>query len=141
MSPATAAGTRLAFPVPTRRSGKWALRRSGLVNPGIVRELNRGGVPRAVTAGLLIVCLSCHRPHLLEALLPRAIRIMLILASARMNSPLMAPLLDTHIGLWSLPDPAGLLRRVVRVLEDRDNRLWLSPGGSCWWPQVLSLFA
>ncbi len=39
----------------------------------------------------------------------------------------MKLLLDTHIWLWSLLEPARLSRRVARVLEDRDNELWLSP--------------
>jgi len=36
-------------------------------------------------------------------------------------------LLDTHIWLWSLLDPARLSRRVSRALEDPANELWLSP--------------
>jgi len=36
-------------------------------------------------------------------------------------------LLDTHIWLWSLLDPAGLSRSVAGALADRDNELWLSP--------------
>jgi PIN domain nuclease of toxin-antitoxin system len=36
-------------------------------------------------------------------------------------------LLDTHIWLWSLLEPARLTRRVARALEDKENELWLSP--------------
>jgi PIN domain nuclease of toxin-antitoxin system len=36
-------------------------------------------------------------------------------------------LLDTHIWLWSLLEPARLTRRVVGALENTDNELWLSP--------------
>jgi PIN domain nuclease of toxin-antitoxin system len=36
-------------------------------------------------------------------------------------------LLDTHIWLWSLVEPARLGRRVQRELKNRDNELWLSP--------------
>jgi PIN domain nuclease of toxin-antitoxin system len=36
-------------------------------------------------------------------------------------------LLDTHIWLWGLLDPAKLTRRVSRALEDPNNELWLSP--------------
>jgi PIN domain nuclease of toxin-antitoxin system len=36
-------------------------------------------------------------------------------------------LLDTHIWLWSLLEPARLTRRVARALEDEENELWLSP--------------
>jgi PIN domain nuclease of toxin-antitoxin system len=36
-------------------------------------------------------------------------------------------LLDTHIWLWSLLEPARLSRRVARALENPDNELWLSP--------------
>jgi PIN domain nuclease of toxin-antitoxin system len=36
-------------------------------------------------------------------------------------------LLDTHIWLWSLREPARLGSRVRRELKDRDNELWLSP--------------
>jgi PIN domain nuclease of toxin-antitoxin system len=36
-------------------------------------------------------------------------------------------LLDTHIWLWSLSEPARLGRRVQRELRNRENELWLSP--------------
>jgi PIN domain nuclease of toxin-antitoxin system len=36
-------------------------------------------------------------------------------------------LLDTHIWLWSLLEPARLSRRVAKALEDEGNELWLSP--------------
>jgi PIN domain nuclease of toxin-antitoxin system len=36
-------------------------------------------------------------------------------------------LLDTHIWLWSLREPARLGRRVRHELKDRNNELWLSP--------------
>jgi PIN domain nuclease of toxin-antitoxin system len=36
-------------------------------------------------------------------------------------------LLDTHIWLWSLQDPARLGRRVLHELRDPKNELWLSP--------------
>jgi PIN domain nuclease of toxin-antitoxin system len=36
-------------------------------------------------------------------------------------------LLDTHVWLWSLLEPARLTRRVARALEDQANELWLSP--------------
>jgi PIN domain nuclease of toxin-antitoxin system len=36
-------------------------------------------------------------------------------------------LLDTHIWIWSLLDPAKLSRRVRAELETPDNELWLSP--------------
>jgi len=36
-------------------------------------------------------------------------------------------LLDTHIWVWSLLEPARLTRRVARALEDEENELWLSP--------------
>jgi len=36
-------------------------------------------------------------------------------------------LLDTHIWLWSLLEPARLSRRVAQALEDEGNELWLSP--------------
>lgn len=39
----------------------------------------------------------------------------------------MKLLLDTHIWLWSLLEPARLTRRVARALEDEKNELWLSP--------------
>lgn len=39
----------------------------------------------------------------------------------------MRLLLDTHIWLWSLLEPARLTRRVARALEDKENELWLSP--------------
>jgi len=39
----------------------------------------------------------------------------------------MRLLLDTHIWLWSLLEPARLTRRVVRELEREDAELWLSP--------------
>ncbi len=39
----------------------------------------------------------------------------------------MKLLLDTHIWLWSLLEPARLSRRVARALEDKRNELWLSP--------------
>lgn len=39
----------------------------------------------------------------------------------------MRLLLDTHIWIWSLLDPAKLSRKVRRELESPDNELWLSP--------------
>ncbi|MBK5096861.1 MAG: type II toxin-antitoxin system VapC family toxin [Gemmatimonadetes bacterium] len=39
----------------------------------------------------------------------------------------MRLLLDTHIWLWSILEPARLARRVVRELERNDAELWLSP--------------
>lgn len=39
----------------------------------------------------------------------------------------MRLLLDTHIWIWSLLDPAKLSRRVRTELESPDNELWLSP--------------
>ena len=39
----------------------------------------------------------------------------------------MRLLLDTHIWLWSLREPARLGNRVRHELKDRNNELWLSP--------------
>lgn len=39
----------------------------------------------------------------------------------------MRLLLDTHIWLWSLREPARLGGRVRALLRDRNNELWLSP--------------
>ena len=39
----------------------------------------------------------------------------------------MKLLLDTHIWLWSLGEPARLARRLRHELQDRRNELWLSP--------------
>ena len=39
----------------------------------------------------------------------------------------MKLLLDTHIWLWSLREPARLGSRVRHELKDRSNELWLSP--------------
>ena len=39
----------------------------------------------------------------------------------------MKLLLDTHIWLWSLAEPARLSPRVQHELRDRRNELWLSP--------------
>lgn len=36
-------------------------------------------------------------------------------------------LLDTHIWLWSLNDPARVGKRVLHELRDPQNELWLSP--------------
>jgi|SRR5215471_14420220 len=36
-------------------------------------------------------------------------------------------LLDTHIWLWSLLEPARLSRRITNSLEDSGNELWISP--------------
>jgi len=36
-------------------------------------------------------------------------------------------LLDTHIWLWSLLDPARLTPAVTAALENQENQLWLSP--------------
>jgi len=47
-------------------------------------------------------------------------------------------LLDTHIWIWSLLDPAKLTRRVRADLESADHVLWLSPI-SVW--EVLVLIA
>lgn len=39
----------------------------------------------------------------------------------------MKLLLDTHIWLWSLLEPARLTKGVAGALEDERNELWLSP--------------
>lgn len=39
----------------------------------------------------------------------------------------MKLLLDTHVWIWSVSEPARLAPRVARALQDRDNELWLSP--------------
>jgi PIN domain nuclease of toxin-antitoxin system len=39
----------------------------------------------------------------------------------------MKLLLDTHIWLWSLGDPARLSKRIVSALRDPANEIWLSP--------------
>ena len=39
----------------------------------------------------------------------------------------MRLLLDTHIWLWSLSDPAKLGKRVKSALSAAENELWLSP--------------
>ena len=39
----------------------------------------------------------------------------------------MKLLLDTHIWLWSLQDPARLGKRIQEELRDSQNELWLSP--------------
>ncbi len=39
----------------------------------------------------------------------------------------MKLLLDTHIWLWSLNDPAKLGKRVLHELRNPQNELWLSP--------------
>ena len=39
----------------------------------------------------------------------------------------MRLLLDTHIWIWSLLDPAKLSKKVRAELESPDNELWLSP--------------
>lgn len=39
----------------------------------------------------------------------------------------MKLLLDTHIWLWSLQDPARLGTRALRELRSTENELWLSP--------------
>ncbi len=36
-------------------------------------------------------------------------------------------LLDTHIFIWSLLEPANLSDKVAVELENTDNNLWLSP--------------
>ena len=39
----------------------------------------------------------------------------------------MKLLLDTHIWLWSLQNPAQLGKRVLHELRNPENELWLSP--------------
>ena len=39
----------------------------------------------------------------------------------------MKLLLDTHIWLWSVLEPARISRRVAKVLGNPANELWLSP--------------
>ncbi len=48
----------------------------------------------------------------------------------------MRLLLDTHIWLWSTLDRARLSNRLITVLENSNNELWLSPI-SLW--EVLTL--
>ncbi len=39
----------------------------------------------------------------------------------------MKLLLDTHIWLWSLQDPARIGKQLLRELKNPENELWLSP--------------
>ncbi|MBI4566192.1 MAG: type II toxin-antitoxin system VapC family toxin [Planctomycetes bacterium] len=39
----------------------------------------------------------------------------------------MRLLLDTHVWIWSLLDPARLGRKALRILSDPASELWLSP--------------
>ncbi len=39
----------------------------------------------------------------------------------------MRLLLDTHIWIWAVVEPARLSRRVTRALQENENELWLSP--------------
>ena len=48
----------------------------------------------------------------------------------------MKLLLDTHIWLWSLRQPERLSERLVTVLTDPENELWLSPV-SAWEALIL----
>ena len=41
--------------------------------------------------------------------------------------PLMNLLLDTHIWIWLAEGSTRLSGRVIRVLEDPQNQLWISP--------------
>ena len=50
----------------------------------------------------------------------------------------MRLLLDTHIWLWGLREPARLGRRVRRELTEEGNELWLSPV-STWEALLLSV--
>jgi uncharacterized protein len=84
MSPVTAVGSSLAFSLLTRIYGSWAFYRRGLVNLRIVRELSWGGVAGALAGGVFVRYLSRTDPRTLEALLPRAIGVVLILVSAVM---------------------------------------------------------
>jgi PIN domain nuclease of toxin-antitoxin system len=43
------------------------------------------------------------------------------------ETALMRLLLDTHIWLWSLIDPAQMSPRIAKELADPDNEIWLSP--------------
>jgi PIN domain nuclease of toxin-antitoxin system len=47
--------------------------------------------------------------------------------SAQPGSKSLRLLLDTHILLWSLLEPARLGRKVAAALEDPASELWLSP--------------
>jgi|SRR5208283_1312985 PIN domain nuclease of toxin-antitoxin system len=49
----------------------------------------------------------------------------------------MKLLLDTHIWVWSIGQPARLSKRVAKALENPDNELWVSPI-STW--EVLLLY-
>ena len=40
---------------------------------------------------------------------------------------MMQLLLDTHIWIWSVLEPARLSRNVARAIDDAENELWLSP--------------
>jgi uncharacterized protein len=115
MSPAIAVGTSLAFSVVTRIYGSWTFYRRGLVNLKIVRELSWGGVAGAVAGGLVIRYLSRQDPHLLEALLLRAIGIVLILISLVMVLKLL-PLGERRARLNPIPRLAESHRRGLVTL-------------------------
>jgi PIN domain nuclease of toxin-antitoxin system len=46
-------------------------------------------------------------------------------------------LLDTHVWLWALMEPARLSRRASTLIQDDDNELWLSPV-SAWEAHLLA---
>jgi PIN domain nuclease of toxin-antitoxin system len=43
------------------------------------------------------------------------------------GSPALKLLLDTHIWLWSLNEPAKLGKKVMHELRDPQNETWISP--------------
>lgn len=47
----------------------------------------------------------------------------------------MRLLLDTHILLWALLEPARLSKRVATALQDPANELWVSPIST--WEMIL----
>ncbi len=49
----------------------------------------------------------------------------------------MKLLLDTHIWLWILGEPAHLGKRLCQILEDKASEFWLSPL-SVWEVQLLA---
>jgi PIN domain nuclease of toxin-antitoxin system len=51
------------------------------------------------------------------------------------SPPVMRLLLDTHILLWALLEPARLSKRVATALQDPANELWVSPIST--WEMIL----
>lgn len=115
LSPARAVGTSLAFSFATKLYGSWSFYRRGMVKLDVARDFTLGGLVGSLAGACVIRFLVVRHPQALDALVLRAIGLVLILVSLLM----LLRLLPANLR------PAGFDRPLA--LSERRRRLLIFP--------------